>query len=353
MEHQKIFTLSRILSLILLALLIVTAITFNINKPRIMILHSYHPDYAWTRDVNVGLNRIAKTWNNYSLIWHHMDTKKHNDPEWLTKAGLVARRAIDKWEPHVLIAVDDYAQKLAAKFYVDDPSISIVFAGVNGSIEPYGYVGAKNVTGILERRQLGALKETLLSLKQVGKVDTLESKKNLRLFYLMDPSVSVKRNQKAIEEYAWKPLQYAGSKVAKNYEQWQQIIQELEGQVDYVVLANYRKLPRSSTDKTFVPPKEVMSWTEQNAIMPVIGLNVFNVEDGAMLSVGVSPYEQGEVAAKMAEKIINKKIQANQIPVESSQQFIIAMRESDVNKRQLIVPSIYEAFSRATATYYD
>jgi len=60
-------------------------------------------------------------------------------------------------EPDVLIAVDDNAQKYAAKYFVNHPRIKIVFSGINGSVQPYGYDTANNVTGILERNPFAHL----------------------------------------------------------------------------------------------------------------------------------------------------------------------------------------------------
>jgi ABC-type uncharacterized transport system substrate-binding protein len=249
----------------------------------------------------------------------------------------------------VLIAVDDLAQKLAAKYFVNDPQIQIVFAGVNGSVEPYGYNNAMNVTGIFERKQLHAVKETILAL---------ESKKdnpipNPKIIYVLDASSSLQQDLSLIDNYSWLPVDYSGSYVAENYVNWQQVIEEEGSKVDYIIVANYRKLPKTENDPTFANPKEVMAWTDKNAKVPVIGINSFNVEDGATISVGVSPFEQGTVAATMAEAILEQKIKANSIPMIESKQYIIAIRESSLKMKHMQLPSVYEAFGRATDNYIE
>jgi len=357
MSHNTVHTTaSKIMSLLFVVVIIITAIIFNSQKPRVMILHSYQKDYAWTRDINVGFERVLKTWVGYSVTWHYMDTKKHNDKDWLTRAGIIARRAIDKTDPQVLIAVDDFAQSLAAKYYVNKPGIQIVFAGVNGSVEPYGYIGADNVTGIFEHKQLKPVKETVLALE--ARKRTLAGMENgdkgaPKLLYLMDPSASIKRGKPFIDNYNWEPVHYSGAVIADNYSHWKQLVLGKGKEVDYILISNYRKLPRSDTDERFMDPKEVMTWTEAHSMVPVIGINVFNVEDGAMLSVGVSPYEQGEVAAKLAEKLIKEEIKAQEIPFQKNKMYIIAMNESLLNKRDLSLPSIYEAFGRATENFIE
>lgn len=341
--------LTRILSVMFVVILISAAVIFNVSKPRVLILQSYDPAYPWTRDIDVGLNRIAKNWTHYSVIRHYMDTKKNSDPQWLERTGIIARRTIKKYDPHVLIAVDDLAQKLAAKYFVNDPQIQIVFAGVNGSVEPYGYNNASNVTGIFERKQLHAVKETILAL---------ESKKdnpipNPKIIYVLDSSSSLQQDLSLIDHYSWLPVDYSGSYVTENYVNWQQVIEEEGSKVDYIIVANYRKLPKTENDPTFASPQEVMAWTDKNAKVPVIGINSFNVEDGATISVGVSPFEQGMVAATMTETILEQKIKANSIPMVESKQYIIAIRESSLKMKHMQLPSVYEAFGRATDNYIE
>jgi len=351
---MKNITISQILSIILLLIVIVSVLVFNFNKPRVMVLHSYNLDYSWTRGVNVGFNRVIEKWSNYSVVWHYMDTKKHKDKEWLKRSGIIARRAIDKWRPDVLIAVDNFAQELAAQHYINRSDMSIVFAGINGSIEPYDYHTASNVTGILEQRQLDGLRDTIqvLEAHKAEKHKKAEEHKT-RLFYILDSSKSVLGDKGYIDNYEWEPLDYVGSFAAKTWPEWQQKILDIGDKTDYIFVTNYRKLARSDTDSSFVPAQEVMTWTDANSAVPVVGLQVFNVLDGGMLSIGVSPYEQGEVAAKMAEDIIRNKRIASSIPVVPNHHFIIAMRKPAMAKRHLKLPAIYESFSRATDTYYD
>lgn len=339
--------LSRVLSVMFLAIMLITAVIFNISKPRVLILQSYDSEYPWTRDIDVGLNRIARNWTNYSVTRHYMDTKKNSDAQSLERTGIIARQTIKRYAPHVLIAIDDLAQQLAAQYFVNDPQIQIVFAGVNGSVESYGYDTAMNVTGIFEKKQLHAVKETILALESKKKI----SNPNPKIIYVLDASASLQQDRSLIDNYNWLPVNYSGSYVAENYLNWQQIIEEESGKVDYIIVANYRKLPQTEKAKIFANPEEVMSWTDKHSKVPVIGINSFNVEDGAAISVGVSPFEQGTVAAKMAETILEKKIKANKIPMVESKQYIVAIRESSLKMKHMQLPKIYEAFGRATDNF--
>lgn len=347
-SNQKVHHYS-FMSIIFLCIIAGLAVYFNMHKPRIMILHSYSPEYVWTRDVNEGINRVAQHWGRYSVQWHYMDTKKYRDQRWYEQASLIAKRAIENASPDVLIIVDDLAQKLVGKYYIDHPNIQIVFAGVNGSIEQYGYHKANNVTGIFERKQLNAIKETLLTLEQ-GRDEPLE---HPRVLYLIDSSTSLAKGRPYFEKFDWSPLTFEGVDVMDNFEEWKEDVLYADRFTDYLLVANYRKLKTSETNHKVPSPKTVMTWTEENSPVPVIGVNLFNTEEGAMMSIGVSPYEQGEIAAKMAERIIEEKISANDIPIQDNKHYVVALNDDALKKRGIIMPSIYEAFGRATAHYYE
>jgi ABC-type uncharacterized transport system substrate-binding protein len=279
-----------------------------------------------------------------------MDTKKHTDQDWMRYAGIVALRAIDRFDPDVLIAVDDLAQGLAARHYVDQPGMSIVFAGVNGRAEHYGYDKATNVTGIFERKPLKAVKELIQTLEE-GKVKPNTSP---GILYLMDPSPSMAQDRELVEDFEWGSIRFIDSIVAESFVQWQQIVADLQRRgVDYLMVANYRKLPRSNVDPTLPPPGEIMRWTEDHSPVPVIGVNIFNVEDGGAIAIGASPFEQGEVAATMAETLIERGFEGRDIAMETNRQYIVAIKEEALRRRKLRLPQIYETFARTTSTYIE
>ncbi len=85
--------------------------------------------------------------------------------------------------------------------------------------------------------------------------------------------------------------------------------------------------------------------------IPVIGTNAFFAEDGGMLAIGTSPLEQGETAAGMAVDILEKRRSAGQIPIVTSTQAVVAIRESRLKESGFAVPKVYESCARA-ANYF-
>ncbi|MBU0481120.1 MAG: hypothetical protein KKG47_08460 [Proteobacteria bacterium] len=330
---------------------ILVVVWMSYNKPRVFILHSYSNDYVWTEEVNVGIERTLANQKWLLVRYHFMKTKKFKDDASHRRAGIAAKNAIDKFRPDVLIAVDDYAQKLVAAKYVNHPTMQIVFAGVNGSIEPYGYYKANNVTGIVERKQVKAIREVILLL--AASDQNRKGGNPLRTLFLSDPALSGKMDTEYVDAFDWQPIDHQGSIHVNDYDEWREIVGKAGEMTDFLLVSGYRKLPRSKTDEKFVSPEEIMTWTEENSPVPVIGMNFFNTGDGAMLSVGVSPYEQGEVAAGLALDILCGRKKVNEIPVQVSQQYVISLRNSAIRKRNMEVPKIFEAFARATNNYFD
>jgi ABC-type uncharacterized transport system substrate-binding protein len=340
LEKQKqVLQLPIMISLICLGIFFAVA---NIQKPRLLVIHSYATDFAWVRDINQGLNRVLAK-QPYSVQYHYMDTKRNPSQEFKEKATRTTKRIIEEWQPHLVIAIDDNAQ-LAAKDFINHPNMKIVFSGVNAEAENYGYDTANNVTGILERIPFGSLKDAFLQI--------LPSDRQRIVHYSDDSETSVAIH-KEMDQFSWQPINVVEHKMMGTFEEWQQAIQQANQKADFLMVTHYHTLRRSAQDPRIVSPKEVMQWTIKNSPIPDIGCWGFYVSDGGMVALGVSPYEQGEVAAKMAVDILSHGKNPQEIPYFKSQLYVIYARESRLQKYGVKLPSVYEAFAHATNNYYN
>ena len=315
----------------------------NIQKPRIMVLHSYDKEYAWTRDVSEGIHRILDKYPQYSIKWHYMDTKRRTTLRYKKTAAASAISLINRWDPHVVIAIDDNAQSLVASKFVNKIYPQIIFSGVNGTRKEYGYDTASNVTGILERLELNAVKSMISKMSE---------KKQIRIALVTDHSPTSTRVHKEVESFNWEPLQLVSMKDAKTLDDWKAAIKNANKTAEILLITNYHTVETSAQDNKKVPPGELIKWTMANTTLPNIGGWGFFVEDGGMVSTGVSPFEQGEEAAKMAVQVIEDEIQASSIPYKTTRQFITYARKSQLDKAGFQLPKVYEAFARATNNYY-
>lgn len=332
----------QLLKIVFLVSVLVFFVAVNVQKPRILILHSYATDFSWVNDINTGIERVLES-KPYKLRYHYMDTKRNPDREFADKAGKIARRIISEWEPNMIIAVDDNAQALAAQYFVNNPKMNIVFTGMNDNPKKYRYDGAVNVTGVLERIPLNFLKEVFLQVLPP---------KNRRIVHYSDNSETSQAIHEEIKSFVWNPINLIEHRQIATFDEWKAAIKNANKKADFLLITHYHTIRRSATDKSVVPPKEVMRWTIENSPLPDIGCWGFHVQDGGMLAFGLSPYEQGEEAAKMAVNIIDKGVQPNQIPIKTSNLFVVYMRESRLKKYGIELPRIYGAFAHATNNYY-
>ena len=319
----------------------------NLNRPRLLILHSYAKDYSWVNDQNEGMQRIFQDKQHILYKEYYLDTKNKPYSEYMERAGREARELIKRWKPDLIIACDDDAQKLVAKHFVNDPDLKIVFTGIQGHYKKYGYDRANNVTGIFEKVSTHGVKETLIALNQNQEV------KLTRIFHLSDKSTYSQFVKTEITSFDWQPFKLVNSSEYKTFEDWKNAIKKANNEADILLITNYHTIRRSAQDKSIVTPKEIIEWTEANSTIPGIGCWGFYVEDGGTLAVGVSPYEQGETAAKIAVDILVKKIQIQKISPQTGRQYIVYMRKTKMEEHELKLPPMYEAFARATNHYFE
>lgn len=311
-----------------------------------MILHSYTPNYSWSSDINVGIQRILTDLSWVEIRYHYMDTKNANESQ-LRRASINAQLDIDNYSPDIIIAIDDNANKLVAKNFVDNKEVIIIFAGVNGSVKPYGYEGANNVWGIFERKPIPALIDLLniMNRYQLHETDVM---------FLSDKSTSAHHDADYMSGADWESIDYNGHIAVATFSEWKKIIKNIPDDIDYVLVGGYRKLKVSADNDSNVSPSEVAKWTVENSKKLVIGLNAFNSEDGINISVGVSPYEQGEVVASLAIRLLQRKNKPVANDFITPKQYIVSINESLFMGELLSseVPKILEAFARATRHYY-
>ncbi|MDH5681503.1 MAG: ABC transporter substrate-binding protein, partial [Spirochaetota bacterium] len=315
----------------------------NLDKPRVLILHSYATDYRWVRDINIGLNRILAD-KPYAIRWHYMDTKRNPYKSYFKKAGQRARDMIDSWKPNVIVAIDDNAQEYAAKYYVNHPTIKIVYSGVNAEPSKYQYDKANNVTGTLERIPFKVFQKVFHQILPADK---------RRIIHVSDNSTTSKAIYQELEQIDWKKLKLVKSLKVDTFQQWKSAIKSAKDFGDILLITHYHTIQVSDTDRNIVSPSKVIEWTKKNSSLPQIGCWGFFVDDGGMMAVAVSPYEQGEDAAKMTVELIESGKAPKSIKQKKSKLFVISINECSLKKHQIKLPDMLEAFARATNHYIE
>ena len=276
---QKFFTrLDHLIPTVILSFSFLFFIIHSVGRREILVIHSYQTDYSWVLDLNKGIKGILDVDRGYNVRYHYMDTKRHQEDSFLKNAGLVTRRLIEAIRPNVIICVDDNAQKLVGQYYINEKDISIVFSGVNANQNNYGYQDANNVTGILERLPLSGLRDTLYI---IAKQKRTGQDAPIRAAHISDNSITVQKDDEYMKNFPdWGRVNLKESKLVSTFDEWKEAVYQANQSLDFIIVSNYQSIKKTPLEKKFMDPKELVKWTIENAMIPVVGVNTFFVEDG-------------------------------------------------------------------------
>lgn len=268
-----------------------------IKGKKILLVHSYHREYAWVAAITEGVE-FSLNGTGVELEVFYMDTKRKTDEAWKIHAGELACKKVEEYKPDVIIAADDNAQQYFAVKYIDK-SIPIVFTGVDADPSKYGYP-ASNITGVIERSHFIesiAFAGTLRPIKRIA-VLSCDDETSRGTFSFM------KQEPVDVEVVEWK--------LAKNFDDWKRAVKQYNKTVDAIVIRSYQALKNKGYGR--VDPKEVATWTIQNAAVPTIAFHDFDIKDGILLGVVKSGMEYGRKPAEYALEIL-RGTPINSLPI--------------------------------------
>jgi ABC-type uncharacterized transport system substrate-binding protein len=256
---------------------------------RVLLVHSYHPEYAWVDTITQGV-QTAIQGQGIDLRIFYMDTKRHTDEPWKIGAGERARAAVEEFRPDVVLASDDDAQQYFAKAYVGG-ALPIVFCGVDADPTKYGYP-ASNVTGVIERphfRESLALAQRLRPIQRIAVLSCHDSTSVAALGFM-------KQEQLDVEVVEWL--------MVDDFDEWQAAVARWNDTVDALVIRSYQavKVPGGADN---VPPKQVAEWTVQHTTLPTIAFHDFEIRDGVLVGVVKSGAEYGRQAMEFGLQILD------------------------------------------------
>ena len=275
---------------------------------RFKILHvmSYHSPWKWTDNQFIGFKEALRGVDvEYKVL--QMDTKRNSSMGWKEEIGRKARNLIDTWKPDLVYTNDDNAQIYVTKHYVNS-DIPFVFSGVNASPEKYGFVGSKNVTGVLERPHWA---ETIRFLKKID-----PSIKRMGVVLDNSPTFvpimqEMQRNAHFLPE-----IEFVSWDVCDTYKQFKSTVIKYQDTVDAYVLLSAFTLKNESGNN--VPYEEVYEWNNNNSRLPDVSFWKDRIHHGNMLGITVSAHQQGYAAGKLAREILIEGKAPSSLPIAPS-----------------------------------
>ena len=263
--------------------------------PKWKILHimSYHSPWQWTDDM---FNGFKKALNGLDIEYKvfQMDTKRKSSEEWKQKAGKEARDLIDTWKPDLVYTTDDNAQEYVTKYYIDS-NIPFVFAGVNADPEKYGFVGTKNITGVLEQEHFV---QTVMLLKEVA-----PGISRIAVIADTDPTwEGVTRRMKENASTYLPDVQFISYDVIHTFDEYKQKIKAYQTKADALGLLGIHTFKNEKGSN--VPWQEVLKWTAYHSRLPDFSFWADRIPYGTLCAVIVSASEQGLAAGRIARGIL-------------------------------------------------
>jgi hypothetical protein len=316
---------------------------FNLTKPRILVLHSSERDSSSAMKLDEGIRRVLdKNRQPLSARWHYLGINRLPDEDHREDAAKIGRRAIEQFDPDVLIAVDDEAQQYVARRYAGQARPKIVFAGIDHDPAEYGYTNAANVTGISETLPLAAVRDTLLTARQG---------RPARIAVLSKPGPTGSGQLRQVQDFNWAPHSVVAVHSLADFAAWQRAVTANAEKADVLLVLSYKGLSAEPKSVKTVPVTEVASWIEAHAKALPVGISAAYVEQGGGLAVAPSPREMGEAATQRALSWIRSGAAAPE-PVSSGSHYRIAIRDSALKARGVSLPSIYVEAARLDRLYF-
>jgi ABC-type uncharacterized transport system substrate-binding protein len=261
-------------------------------KWKILHIMSYHAPWKWTDDQLAGFKDALKGLKIEYKVFQ-MDTKRKSKEEWKQKVGKEARDLINTWKPDLVYTNDDNAQEYVARYYINKPT-PFVFSGVNAPPETYGFLGSKNITGVMEQEHfiesVQLLREIAPNIRRVG--------------VIVDEGSTwagvIERMKQALHQVP--DVDFVSWDVIHTYEDYKKKIIEYQTGVDAIALLGIFTYKDRNGEN--VPYREVLRWTTENSRLPDFSFWKDRISHGTLCTVTVSGYEQGLAAGKLARGIL-------------------------------------------------
>lgn len=146
-------------------LLLLTALLADADKKNILLLHSYHEDMTWVKNINRAVwDTLIPDANNIVLYVEYMDTKRHHSKKYYALLKTLYKNKYENTSFDLILSTDnnafDFLLKNRDELFGDVP---VAFSGVNG-YEPAMLEGTTNFTGVAETFSARETVELILKL---------------------------------------------------------------------------------------------------------------------------------------------------------------------------------------------
>ena len=277
--------------LILALLLLLTPLQRDVSAndktfgPHVLVLHSYAPDYSWTRDLHAGIVSVLHAPEvQASYRVEYIDAKHYSSPAYFDRLLDLYREKYTGSHFDGIILTDDHALDLAAR-YRDElfPQVPIAACGINDPNSVSANTGDMNI--IIERV---AHQETLnAALRQ--------NPATRKVFVMIDSTLT---GQSILRDFSEQVLPFAGQVEIvivpmMTYDQLIQFSRErIKGELIYLLV--YFQDVAGQVFEAEEIPRDIVA----NSPVPVYVAWDFQMHSGAVGGCVTSAFGHGQKAAQ-------------------------------------------------------
>lgn len=273
---------------------------------RILHVMSYHATWAWNQEQLHGF-KSAFTGVDVDYKVVELDTKRQSEDAAIREKAAVAKRLVGEWKPHLIYTNDDNAQAYFAKEYAGS-DIPIVFSGVNRDPSEYEFIGARNVTGVIEQEHLVP---TLKLLRRM-----VPEVRRIAVIVDADPTWKGVMSRMRGELRHLPDIEVTEWALVRTIDEFKEKVREYQGSVDAIAMLGIFNIKDASGND--VDYEQVLRWTVEHSRLPDFSFWQTRVERGTLCAVAVSGFEQGLLAGQMARKILIEGVEPAAIQMQPS-----------------------------------
>ena len=267
------------------------------NRDRVLLLASYHPDYAsfypQVEGVVAGLVEAGIARKQFILDVEFMDTKRFPPREMVPRFKIMLEHKLSVLPPYdIVITADDNATRFAIEnqraLFKNRP---IVFLGVNNVDFALAQNANPLVTGVIEAVSID---ETL------DLITRIRPKTDKPPVIIADVTPSARGTLRSILDLHPDYSKHVLNLETLTHQQLFATLEKLPPSDNVILLSAHRDYKGSTMSY-----KEHISKMREVLKVPIFHLWRHNVDDGLLGGVVVSHFEQGRKAANMAGAILN------------------------------------------------
>ena len=280
---------------------------------RVFILHSFSENDLWVQQVDAGiLDALAEAGfsvedGTLEVGRYWLNAKYYTSRDYMVNIAAAAQRAIEDFEPDVVIAADNQAVKwVVAKWW--NQELPFVFTGL--TVEPDAIRGLSERIGV----HVTGVMAPAFYTRTLDWIHYVFPKAQRALF-LSDSSRSPEADEELLEEAVLAHhqrhdvdaehgahLDDAEFRAVETFADWQTQVLEAHRAADVLVVVSYLTLVDDRGAK--VDSAEVIRWTVENSEIPVVAMAEDAVIQGALGGMVVAGDEQGRLAGELAARVL-------------------------------------------------